>query len=230
MLDARARLFSVLVALFITTLVLGDLIGVKLLEFTFFGQPFVVSIGLLPFPVTFLITDLVNEFYGKKAARFLTLVGLAMALLTFFLVFVAVAIPGAAFTEEASWNGTTPAAFRNVFGGSQRILAASMVAYLVSQLTDIAVFHAIRKITRERFLFLRATGSTAVSQLVDTVVIQTLAWWGLLSIERIASIVVTSYLVKLAVAVGLTPLIYLGHAVVARILGVHAEEKVQPSA
>ena len=103
--------------------------------------------------------------------------------------------------------------------GSRRILFASMCAYVIAQLTDIALFHAIKRRSKNRLLWLRATGSTVVSQLIDTIVIQTIAWWGLLPFERIANIAVTSYAVKLLVAIGLTPLIYAGHALVERRLG-----------
>ena len=220
-LDARARLFTFLVGLFITTLVLGDLIGVKLLQVTAFGFPFVLSMGMLPFPVTFLVTDLLNEFYGKKATQFVSLLGLAMALLTFFTVLAAVAVPAAPFTEAPDWQGARQGAFANIFGGSQRILIASMGAFVAAQFTDIAVFQAIKRGTQGRFLFLRATGSTAVSQLIDTVVIQSLAWWGLLSPGKIFSIVVTSYAVKFVIALGLTPLVYAGHAFATRVMKIH---------
>jgi uncharacterized integral membrane protein (TIGR00697 family) len=220
-LDRRTGLFVVLAALFVTCLVVGDLIGVKLTDVGVLGRTFTISLGMIPFPVTFLLTDLLNEFYGKARARFVTLVGFAMALLTLALVTVADAVPIAPFTREPGWTGVTEAQFSSVFAGSQRILVASMVAYLVGQLLDISVFHALKRLTRSRLLWLRATGSTLVSQLVDTVFVQFLAWSGTLPTEKILEIVASSYTFKVMVAVGLTPVIYAGHALVERWFGLH---------
>jgi uncharacterized integral membrane protein (TIGR00697 family) len=209
----------VLTASFITCLLVGDIIGVKLFQFDDAGH-FVISLGMVPFPITFLLTDLLNEFYGKRAARFVTWIGFAMAVLTFVVIQVVVVLPPAPFTLGADWTGTTPSAIDNVFGGSKRILFASMVAYISAQLLDIAVFNALKRLTNNRMLWLRATGSTAVSQLLDTVVVQIIAWVGVLSPSKIVALVVTSYVVKLAVAVGLTPLIYAGHSLMERWLDI----------
>ena len=216
--DNRLRLYLVLLATFVTSLLVGDIIGSKLTQVTVFGQAFTISVGMVPFPVTFLLTDLLNEFYGKRAARQVTWIGFAMALLAFAFIFVSVAIPFAPFTFGPDWKGTNQQAFDTVFAGSQRILVASVIAYLASQFTDIAVFHVLKKRTQGRYLWLRATGSTVVSQLIDTAVIQTIAWYGLLPVAEIFNIAVSSYAVKLVVAVALTPAIYAGHAIVERTL------------
>ena len=218
--DPRTRLFLVLAAVFITCLVVGDIIGGKLVQTTILGQPFTVTVGMIPFPVTFLLTDLLNEFYGKRAARMVTWIGFAMAVLAYVFIFVAGAIPIAALTREAGWAGVTDESFNRVFLSFQRMIIASLFAYLVAQLVDIWVFHALRMRTGGRWLWLRATGSTAVSQLVDTVAINLVAWVGLLSMEQILTVVVSSYVLKLAVAIGLTPLIYAGHSLVERVFGI----------
>lgn len=221
-LDRRTQLFVVLAGTFVTCLVVGDIIGGKLFEVSLFGWRVVpLSAGMIPFPVTFLLTDLLNEFYGKRAARFVTIIGLAMVILTLTLLEVAVQIPFAGFTRGADWTGVTEGAFANVFAGSKRILIASMIAYLIGQLVDIAVFNVLKRASQNRFLWLRATGSTAVSQLIDTVVIQVIAWYGVLSITQIGDIAIGSYAAKLVVAIGLTPLIYAGHAVLERALHLH---------
>ncbi|MBN8230774.1 queuosine precursor transporter [Corallococcus macrosporus] len=219
-LDRRIQLFLVLAGLFITSLVVGDIIGVKLFEVHLGPVVAVMSVGMLPFPVTFLLTDILNEFYGKKVARFVTWVGFFMAIFTFVIVALAGQIPWAPMTEAKGYNGTVAASFNNVFGGSQRILMASMVAYLVAQFLDISVFNLLKRVTNNRMLWLRATGSTVVSQLIDTVVVQFVAWTGVLPQDVIFRIIFTSYAVKLLVAIGLTPLVYLGHALVERKLGI----------
>jgi uncharacterized integral membrane protein (TIGR00697 family) len=196
-LDARLKLFLALAAVFVTSLVVGDIIGGKLFQLTVGSQVFVITVGMIPFPITFVLTDILNEFYGKRAARLVTLVGFFMAVFTFVVIWAAVQVPWAPFTRVSDWKGMTAAAFDNVFAGSRRILVASMVAYLVAQLLDIGTFHVLKRLSQNRFLWLRATGSTVVSQLVDTVVIQSLAWYGILSTKQIFDIVKTSYLVKL---------------------------------
>ncbi len=219
-LDSRVRLFVVLSAMFVTCLLVGDIIGGKLYQAKLGGLALTISVGMIPFPVVFLLTDLLNEFYGKKATRFVTLVGFAMAWLTILILQVAVQVPWAPFTRAADWGGVRPESFHNIFASSTRILVSSTFAYLVAQLVDIGMFNALKKRTGNRLLWLRATGSTVVSQGIDTVVIQFLAWWGVLPVSDIVSIIVTSYLVKVVIAVACTPLIYAGHAVVERSLGI----------
>lgn len=218
-LDTRIRLFVVLAGVFVTSLVVGDIIGVKLFEVKLGPLVAVMSAGMLPFPVTFILTDILNEFYGKKAARFITLVGFGMALFAFTVIYLAMGMEWAPLTRGPDFTGTVESSFNNVFGGSQRILVASMVAYLIGQFSDIAIFNLLKRLSHNRLLWLRATGSTVVSQFIDTVVVQTIAWTGVLPVAVITQIVFTSYAVKLLVAVGLTPLIYAGHALVERWLG-----------
>ncbi|CAM3364647.1 queuosine precursor transporter [Corallococcus sp. ZKHCc1 1396] len=219
-LDRRIQLFMVLAGVFITSLVVGDIIGVKLFEVHLGSMPVVLSAGMLTFPVTFLLTDILNEFYGKRAARFITWVGFFMAIFTFAVIAVAVRVEWAPMTLEKGYGGTVAGSFNNVFAGSQRILMASMVAYLVGQFADIGMFNLLKRTTNNRMLWLRATGSTVVSQLIDTTVVQYIAWTGVLPHDVIVKIIYSSYAAKLLVALGLTPLIYLGHAFVERKLGI----------
>lgn len=219
-LDTRGRLFLTLAALFVTSLVVGDLIGGKLMAVPFFGTTQLLSVGFIPFPITFLLTDLLNEFYGKQAARTVTLVGLGMAVFTLVVITIAVAVPFHPVALAPEWKGVTPAAFDAVFASGTRILIASMVAYLFAQLLDIAIFHRLKRLTSGRMLWLRATGSTVVSQLLDTVVIQALVWSDNLDVPKLVGLIVASWLGKLLIAVLLTPLIYAGHALVERVLGI----------
>jgi uncharacterized integral membrane protein (TIGR00697 family) len=216
--DTRSKLFLALAATFVTCLLVGDIMGGKLIQTVLFGHTFTLTVGMIPFPVTFLLTDLLNEFYGKRSARLVTWLGFAMAVIAYLFIFVASAIPIAPMTRAADWGGVTEDAFTRVFVGSQRMIVASMTAYLIAQLVDISVFHALRRMTAERFLWLRATGSTAISQLVDTVVINFVAWFGVLSLSEVVNIIFSSYALKILIAIGLTPLIYAGHAVIERLL------------
>ena len=216
--DTRSKLFLVLAATFITCLLVGDIIGGKLIQTVLFGHTFTLTVGMIPFPVTFLLTDLLNEFYGKRSARLVTWLGFSMALIAYAFIFIASAIPIAGMTRAAGWTGVNEEAFTRVFMSSQRMIAASLTAYLIAQMVDISVFHTLKRLTAERWLWLRATGSTAISQLVDTVVINFVAWFGVLSSGEIVNIIVSSYVLKILIAVGLTPLIYAGHALIERVL------------
>jgi queuosine precursor transporter len=217
--DARLGLFVVLVGVFVTSLIVGDIIGGKLFIVPLFGHDFTVSSGLIPFPITFLLTDLLNEFYGKRAARFVTWTGLGMAAFTFLILFIATQIPFAPFTAAADWKGVNESSFNNIFASSQRIIFASLTAYTISQFIDIGIFHVLKRMTGDKHLWLRATGSTVVSQMIDTAVINTIFWWGVLPFGEIVALAATAYVIKLLVAIGLTPLIYVGHAGVERYLG-----------
>jgi uncharacterized PurR-regulated membrane protein YhhQ (DUF165 family) len=236
-LDARAKLLMVLVATFVTCLIVGDLIGNKLSEFTMLGTTFTWSVGMIPFPVTFLLTDLLNEFYGKQVARTVTVVGFCMALLTIALLYVASVPDFAPFAHGATglrgvdvilakwdpdrfWGGMTDDGFQNVLMGSTRMLIASMSAYMVGQFIDIGIFNALKRRSRNRYLWLRATGSTLVSQLLDTCVVQTIAFAGMMPPGVIAKQAGMSYALKLVVALCLTPLIYAGHALVEKRFGI----------
>jgi uncharacterized integral membrane protein (TIGR00697 family) len=219
-LDKRHKLFLVLASIFTTCLVVGDIIGGKLIEWQWFGVDFRTTVGMVPFPVTFLLTDVLNEFYGKRAARFVTLVGFGMAVLSFTFIFLSAQVPFAAMTRAPGWDGVTEASFNNVFLGSLRMIIASLSAYLVSQFVDIGVFHALKQVTAGRLLWLRASGSTAVSQLIDTIVISFVAWSGKMSVAAIFSIIYSAYGLKILIALGLTPLIYLCHSLVERQLGI----------
>ena len=218
-LDGRATLFLVLACVFVVCLVVGDIIGGKLIQVVIAGHPFTLTVGMIPFPVTFLLTDLLNEFYGKAAARRVTVIGFGMAVLAFIFIAIAGAIPIAPMAQAPGWTGVTEAAFANVFLGSQRMIVASLSAYLIAQFTDIGVFHLLKRVTGGRLLWLRATGSTIASQLIDTLTVNLVAWIGVLSASDIVNVVISSYILKVGIAVSLTPAIYIGHAAIERWLG-----------
>ncbi len=219
-LDKRHKLFLVLTAIFMTCFVVGDIIGGKLVQWTIFGHTFTTTVGMLPFPITFLLTDVVNEFYGKRAARFITLLGFGMGVLAFVIIYTAAQVPFADFTRAADWKNMNEQSFNNVFLGSLRMIVASLCAFLVAQFVDIGVFHLLKRLTSNKLLWLRATGSTVVSQLIDTITITFVAWTGERTTSEIVNIIYTAYGLKILIAFGLTPLVYLCHALVERRLGI----------
>jgi queuosine precursor transporter len=227
-LDARLNLFIALVAVFITCLIVGDMIGGKLTSFHLFGREWIFSVGQIAFPVTFILTDILNEFYGRKVVRRITFLAFFMVGLTFCIIYIAASLRWAPFTLDPSWKGVTPSSFEVVFTQATNIQIASMFAFLIGNLVDITVFFFLKKATGNRFLWLRATGSTAVSQLIDTIVISGIIWFGVglrfgwppvfvdpkVTFAQYVTIVMTSYLIKLAAAIGVTPIIYGLHEVI----------------
>jgi uncharacterized integral membrane protein (TIGR00697 family) len=220
-LDARVTLFMYLVGIFLTCLLIGNLIGGKLTSVELFGFRWVISVGEIPFPLTFILTDILNEFYGRKTARRVTLLGFAMTGLAIAIVRIADLPPWLPGTDPASCSadGMSPGGYSGVFLSATVIQLASMVAFLTAQYVDIGVFFVIKKATGDRMLWLRATGSTAVSQLIDTVVILTLAFGWSVDRHTLLSMIVTSYLVKVTVAILVTPLIYALHGLLERAWG-----------
>ena len=233
-LDARLNLFITLVAVFMTCLIVGDMIGGKLTSFELFGREWVFSVGQLAFPVTFILTDILNEFYGRKVVRKHTFLAFFMVGLTFCIIYLAAAMPWAPFTLKSDWTGVAPKEFGVVFTQATNIQLASMLAFLIGNLTDISVFFLIKRVTGNRMLWLRATGSTAVSQLIDTIVISAIIWFGVsiqlgwppivvapkVSFEIYLTIVLTSYLIKLTAAIVVTPVIYGLHELIEKKYGI----------
>jgi queuosine precursor transporter len=215
-LDARLSLFVTLVALFMVCLVVGDLIGGKVTSIHAFGREWPFSVGQIAFPVTFILTDILNEFYGRKVVRRVTFLAFLLVGLTFAIIYVAGALPWWSVTASPTWDGVTPREFDLVFTQATRIQLSSMVAFLIGNLVDISVFFVLKRATGNRMLWLRATGSTAVSQLIDTIVISALVWGTKVNFEEYVTIVVTSYVVKLGAAILVTPLIYVVHGVIER--------------
>ena len=177
-LDAKLGLFITLVAMFMVCLVVGDLIGGKLTSFHLFGREWVFSVGLIAFPVTFILTDILNEFYGKVVVRRITILAFFMVGMTLIILLTANALPFWPRVLADDWGGVQPRDFDRVFTGSMRIQLASMFAFLIANLVDIWVFFLFKRLTGNRMLWLRATGSTMVSQLIDTIVINAIVWGG----------------------------------------------------
>jgi uncharacterized integral membrane protein (TIGR00697 family) len=207
--DRRDLLYLWLAGIFVASLIVADLIGGR-----FFRVGSVdLSVGLLAFPLTFVLTDVVNEFYGTTGAKRLTYLGLGASVFVFAVISVALAVP-------PSPIGVPNDTFRSVIGVSRRLFVASLAAYLIGQMADITVFAAFRRVTRHRLLWLRATGSTVISQVIDTSVVTFGLMVGQQPTGTILRVIVHSYLIKLVFAVGLTPLIYAVHALVLRVLRV----------
>jgi hypothetical protein len=225
-LPLKQKVYLYLAAIFLTALLIGDTIGSKLfvVELTLFGAPLhaTLSVGAMWFPITFVLTDVINEFYGVKGARDVTFVGFWMALFAFAAIWVARQIPAASFSPIPQDT------FDLVFGNANRIFFASIIAYLLGQLLDITLFHFLKRLTQSKHIWLRSTGSTLVSQLIDSIVVVCIAFWGRLPGDELYRLCATSYVVKVIAAVGLTPVIYALHGLIHRRFGL--DEDVVPPA
>tara|TARA_B110000046_G_C12858562_1_gene340817 strand:- start:36 stop:728 length:693 start_codon:yes stop_codon:yes gene_type:complete len=215
-------LFVFLAGLFITNAVTAELISNKLIEipisFNFFNGevgPFVTIVGILPWPIVFLLTDLLNEFYGYKAVRRLSWITAILIAYCFIIVGIAMEIP--AVDIEGS-NLSDDASFNKVFGQAQMVIVGSICAFLVSQLLDAFLFTWIKSKTGDRLIWLRSTGSTLVSQLIDSYIVLYIGFVlpGALSFSDFMTIAPTNYILKIIIAILLTPFIYLGHYVIRR--------------
>ena len=208
-LDRKQRVYIFLTALFVAALVAGDFIGGKF--FVFAGYSF--SAGIIPFPLTFVLTDVVNEFYGTQGARRLTYAGLVAAVFVWSVINLALVLPTVADSPISD------AVFRGAFGTSSRLYVASLTAYMIGQLLDIFIFQVLRRMTGHRLLWLRSTGSTVVSQAIDSLSVSFVFLVGTRPMGFILTNAADNYVGKLIMAVLLTPLIYIGHSAFHRHFG-----------
>jgi uncharacterized integral membrane protein (TIGR00697 family) len=237
------RLFIILGGFFIANALIAEIMGVKLfsLEKTLGAEPlnlnilgnafsFNLTAGVLLWPVVFVMTDIINEYYGKKGVRFLSFLTIGLIAYAFVMFFGAINLHPADFWSKDYFPGVPDSnkAYAGIFGQSQAIIIASLVAFLVGQLLDVFIFHRIKKVTGEKMVWLRATGSTLVSQLVDSFVVLFLAFYVFPKMTGNATpwtfgVVMTvcfgNYIYKFVVAMIMTPVIYLVHGWIERYLG-----------
>ena len=204
-------LFIILAGFFISNAIVAELIGGKLVSF--FGV-FIQSIGIILWPIVFLLTDLINEYFGKHGVRKLTFITVRLISYIYVIITIAIRLPAVPFSPVNDF------VFHTVFGQSQWIIMGSIIAFILSQLTDVYIFWLIRKATGHYMLWLRATASTAISQLVDTFVVQFVAFVipGYWSFSNFLINATYGYIFKLLIAVLLIPLIYIGHLLIEKYL------------
>jgi len=230
-LTRRDAVFAVLAAFFLTNAILAEMIGGKLIvvgpeSWTLFGQPLKATAGVFLWPVVFVTTDLINEYFGKRGVRRITLLTALM------IAWVFVALRWAMSVPAIPDSPVPDAAFNSVFGTGQWIIIGSLSAFLISQLVDVVVFHWLRRRTGARWIWMRSTGSTVVSQVLDSVVVLYIGLaipfgW---SFEQFMQVAVPNYLIKLVLALLMTPVIYLVHGAVERYLGHELAHELSESA
>lgn len=198
------RFYLILAALFIASLVVSNLIFQKFFSWDFFGlYTFEISAGILPYPVTFLITDLISEVYGKKKANQVVTAGIFASLFSLLIIYTADAVPA------TDWSPIGNELFQKVFGATAIAVIASMLAYLLAQYIDIQLFHFWKKLTKGKHLWIRNNFSTFLSQFVDTFsVLFLLCSFHKIEWDRFGALLLSGFLFKVIVAICDTPFLY----------------------
>ena len=248
--DKATRLYIILGSFFVASAIVAEMIGVKLFQletalgidkadFTLLGQhhlSFVLSVGVLPWPIIFIMTDVINDYFGVRGVRFLTLITAGLIAFTYVLMWFAIHMPpdlGWWMTSSAGQGvPDMQAAFKSIFGQGNNIIIGSLTAFIIGQLVDASIFRRLKRITGDRRIWLRATGSTLISQLIDSVVVTYVAFWIFkdMSFPMATALVLTAYTYKLLVAVLATPLVYAVHAGVEQYLGPERAQAMRAAA
>jgi len=245
----KQRLFIVLCGIFITNAVLAEIIGTKIfsmektlgfdpahLNILGFTMDFNLTAGVVIWPVVFITTDLLNEYFGKPGVKFISYFTAILVAYAFVILYFTMKLEPSdwwlqSYSKDDKGNYLNiHYAFNTILGQGMRIIVGSLSAFLIAQLVDVFVFQKLRKITGAKWLWLRATGSTLVSQFVDSFVVLFIAFGGIFPTNQILAIGITNYLYKFIIAIALTPIIYLGHNLIDNYIGKDEAQRISDEA
>lgn len=252
----KQRLFLVLAGIFLTNALLAEMIGVKIFSaeetlglapanIPLFGDyvlDFNLTAGVVIWPVVFITTDVINEYFGKKGVKTISFLAIGCICYAFLVIYAITLLPPAQFWLDVNSQGPNDTAFninyafKTIFRQGLGIIIGSLVAFLIGQLLDVFVFQKLRRLTGSKFVWLRATGSTLISQFIDSFVVLGIAFYLLApaesqwSLPQLLSVGTINYLYKFGVAIVLTPMIYLAHYLIDNYLGQELSEKMQNEA
>ncbi|RDC62438.1 queuosine precursor transporter [Adhaeribacter pallidiroseus] len=203
-----------------------------------FRLDFNLTAGVVIWPIVFISTDIINEYFGQEGVKKISIITVLLILYMFLVIMVISALPPAAFWLDVNGKGPDGQpfninyAFNSIFRQSSGIIIGSVTAFLISQFLDASVFHWLRRVTGSRKIWLRATGSTLVSQLIDSLVVLFIAFYlfGNWPLKQVLAVATINYIYKFVVAVVLTPLLYIAHFAIDRYLGNPLSEKIQQEA
>lgn len=256
MLEKKQKLFLALAAIFLTNALLAEIIGVKIFsaestlgltpaQIPLFGAhtlSFNLTAGVVLWPVVFITTDVINEYFGKKGVQRISYLTVVCIIYAFLAIYIATWLAPAEFwlgiysKDENGQPLDIDYAYNAIFQQGMGIIIGSLVAFLIGQLLDVVIFHKLRKLTGRKMIWLRATGSTLISQLVDSFVVLFIAFnlfapdgkaWNTAQLLSVGTI---NYIYKFIIAILLTPLIYLAHHLIDRYLGVEESNRLQAKA
>ena len=235
------NIFIILTGIFITNAIIAEILGTKIFDFSFLKN-FSLSVGVLIWPIVFITTDIINEYFGKSGVKKISYFTIILILYVFLIVFLSTKL-----TPNTYWlninstdNSGNPFdidyAYNTIFLQSTGIIIGSVFAFLIAQLLDVFIFQKIKKITKGKFIWLRATGSTLISQLIDSFVVLTIAFYFLApegkewSINQVFVVGFDNYTFKFFVAIIITPFIYLAHYLIDSYLGNDLADKAKEQA
>jgi queuosine precursor transporter len=238
--NRKQQLYLILSAIFLTNALIAEFAGVKIFsleklmglmpaQLPFFGGQkldFNLSVGVVIWPLVFIVSDLINEYFGRDGVRKISFITAAMIAWAFLIVLAGTGLPAAEFWMQL--NHTDPAgnsfdinyAYTSIFRAGLGIIVGSLTAFLISQLIDAYAFYYLKRLTGSKQLWLRATGSTIISQLIDSFVILFIAFYllGNWSMQQVLQVGVVQYTYKVLLAILLTPLIYAAHWLIDKYL------------
>ena len=240
------KLFVVLGSFFIANAIIAEFMGVKIfsleqtigidqVHWRIFGGDYNLdlSAGVLLWPVVFIMTDIINEYFGPRGVRYLSYLGAVLIAYAYVMYFGSIQLaPASWWPASQATKGTSDmnSAYNAIFGQGMSIIIGSLAAFILGQVIDVAIFHRIKKITGEKHLWLRSTGSTLFSQLVDTYVVTSLAFYFIpimfpstgqtpWTVQQLLTVSTGGYLYKCIIAIAMTPVIYLFHGIIEKYLG-----------
>jgi queuosine precursor transporter len=243
----KQTLFFILCGIFITNAIVAEIIGAKIfsIENTFGFDPanikilgytldFNMSAGVLNWPIVFIISDIINEYFGVKGVKMISYFTCFLIVYTFFLLYATSSLPPAQFwldlnAKDVNGNSLNiNDAFSTIVRQGLGIIIGSLSAFLLGQILDAFIFRKIRNLTSNRFLWLRATGSTLISQLIDSFVVIFIAFYlfGNWKIEQVIAVGTVNYIYKFCIAILMTPVIYGIHNIIDRYLGKTASKEL----
>ncbi len=250
--NKKTNLFIILSGIFITNALIAELIGGKIfsvektlgydpLNVPMFGDfvlQFNLTAGVVLWPIVFITTDIINEYFGKKGVRKITFITVGLITYAFVAIYLAMRLAPADFwldvfgTDENGAPFDINYAFQQVLSQGLNIIFASLVAFVIGQFVDVYVFHKLRKMTGKGRIWLRATGSTLISQLIDSFVVLIVAFYilGGWSLSQVLAVGTTNYIYKFLIAIALTPLLYVAHYFIDRYLGKEIAEDLMDEA
>lgn len=245
--NKKTLLYIVLCTIFLTNALLAEIIGVKIFSledtlgigkaqipvFSDFVLDFNLTAGVLIWPVVFIISDIINEYFGVKGVKTISYITCVLIAYVFVIILFAMNVEPAAFwlnlypTDDAGNTFNIDFAYKKIFGQGLGIIIGSITAFLIGQLLDAYVFQYLKKITNNDKLWIRATGSTLFSQLVDSFVVLLIAFYlfGNWSFKQVLAVGVINYIYKFSVAVLLTPMLYVLHGIIDNYLGIKHKEQ-----
>ncbi len=241
--EKRAHLFLILGMFFITNALLGEFVGTKVFslestlglaptDLSFFGVEhlsFNLTAGVIAWPLVFVLTDIINEYFGRRGVRIISFIAVGLIAYAFIIIYATIQLPPADFWQFRVQDGerlNMSLAYNAIFGQGLWIIIGSLVAFLVGQFLDVTVFEFFKSKTGSKKIWLRATGSTLVSQLIDSFIVLFIAFyigagW---SLSQVLAVCTMNYLYKAVVAIFSTPLLYIAHFVIDRYLGICDEQ------